>query len=89
MTTVRDLGTDDRNLPLRGRSLAGVGLGRVGALRAATSNAAKVLATDGLGRLAEGSPADVVAVRGDPTQNLDVLSEPLLVIRSGAIQVGG
>ena len=69
--------------------LAQVGLGRLGALRAATSKAASVLATDGLGRLAEGNPADVVAVRGDPTQNLDALSEPVLVVRSGAIQVGG
>lgn len=69
--------------------LAQVGLGRLGALRAATSRAASVLATDGLGRFAEGSPADVVAVRGDPTQNLDALSEPLLVVRGGAIQVGG
>jgi imidazolonepropionase-like amidohydrolase len=69
--------------------LAQVGLGRLGALRAATSKAANVLAIDGLGRLAEGSPADVVAVRGDPTQNLDALSEPVLVVRSGAIQVGG
>jgi hypothetical protein len=30
-----------------------------------------------------------VAVRGDPTQNLDALSEPVLVVRGGAIQVGG
>jgi hypothetical protein len=28
-------------------------------------------------------------VRGDPMQNLDALSDPLLVVRSGAIQVGG
>ena len=48
--------------------LAEAGLGPVGALKAATSEAAKVLAVDGLGRLAEGSPADVVAVRGDPTR---------------------
>ena len=48
-----------------------------------------MLAIDGLGRLAEGNPADVVAVRGDPTRNLDALSEPVLVVRGGAIQVGG
>ena len=48
-----------------------------------------MLATEGLGRLAEGHPADVVAVRGDPTQNLDALSEPVLVVGGGAIQVGG
>jgi len=68
--------------------LAEAGLGRVGALRAATSKAANMLAIDGLGRLAEGSPADVVAVRGDPTQNLDDLSDPVLVVRGGVIQVG-
>ena len=69
--------------------LAEVGLGKIGALRAATSEAAKVLPIDGLGRLVAGSPADVVAVRGDPTRDLDALSEAVLVIRAGAIQVGG
>ena len=69
--------------------LAQVGLGRVGALRAATSRAARVLAIDGLGVLAEGSPADVVAVRGDPIRNLDALAEPLLIVRAGVIQPGG
>ena len=65
------------------------GLGAIGALRAATSEAAKVLSVEGLGRLAEGSPADVVAVRGNPIQDLDALGRPLLVVRSGVIQVGG
>jgi imidazolonepropionase-like amidohydrolase len=65
------------------------GLGTAGALSAATSEAAKVLSIDGLGRLAEGSPADVVAVRGNPIQDLDALARPLLVLRSGVIQVGG
>jgi imidazolonepropionase-like amidohydrolase len=69
--------------------LAESGLGEIGALRAATSEAAKVLPIEGLGRLAEGSPADVVAVRGDPTRDLDALSEPVLVLRGGQIQVGG
>jgi imidazolonepropionase-like amidohydrolase len=69
--------------------LAEVGLGEIGALRAATSEAAKVLPVDGLGRLVEGSPADVVAVRGDPTRDLDALSEEVLVVRAGEIQVGG
>jgi imidazolonepropionase-like amidohydrolase len=69
--------------------LAESGLGAAGALRAATSEAAKVLAIDGLGRLAEGSPADVVAVRGDPTRELGALSAPLLVVREGRIELGG
>ena len=58
-------------------------------LRAATSRAARVLVIDGLGALAEGSPADVVAVRGDPTRDLDALAEPLLIVRAGVIQRGG
>lgn len=66
--------------------LAEVGLGNTGALRAATSEAAEVLPIDGLGRLVQGSPADVVAVRGDPTRDLDALSEELLVVRGGKIQ---
>ena len=69
--------------------LAEAGLGRLGALRAATSRPADVLAIDGVGRLAEGSPADFAAVRGDPTQDLHALSEPVLVVRGGEIQVGG
>lgn len=69
--------------------LAASGLGRLGALRAATSRSADVLAIAGVGRLAEGSPADVAAVRGDPTRDLQALSEPVLVVRGGEIQVGG
>jgi imidazolonepropionase-like amidohydrolase len=69
--------------------LAEAGLGETGALRAATSEAAKVLPIDGLGRLAAGSLADVVAVRGDPTRDLDALSEEVLVVRGGQIQFGG
>jgi len=78
-------GVDVTELELLARS----GLGRLGALRAATSRAATVLAIDGLGVLAEGSPADVVAVRGDPTRDLDALAEPLLIVRAGVIQRGG
>jgi imidazolonepropionase-like amidohydrolase len=59
------------------------------ALRAATSRAATVLAIDGLGRIEEGSPADVVAVRGDPMEELHALSEPMLIVLSGKIQIGG
>jgi imidazolonepropionase-like amidohydrolase len=71
------------------RALADSGLGPTGVLRAATSEAAKVVPVDGLGRLAEGSPADVVAVRGDPTRDLAALADAVLVVRGGEIQVGG
>lgn len=68
--------------------LAESGLGAAGALRAATSEAAKSLPITGLGRLAEGNPADLVVVDGDPTRDLDVLSKPLLVLRGGVSHVG-
>jgi imidazolonepropionase-like amidohydrolase len=71
------------------KALADSGLGWVGALRAATSEAAKVLRVDGLGRLEDGAAADVVAVRGDPARDLAALAEPVLVIRGGEVQVGG
>jgi imidazolonepropionase-like amidohydrolase len=71
------------------RLLAASGLGRLGALRAATSRAATVLAVDGLGRRAAGSPADVAAVRGDPVRNFATLQDPVLLVRGGRIRLGG
>ena len=44
------------------------GLGTARRAAGCDEQAADVLAIDGLGRLAEGSPADFAAVRGDPTQ---------------------
>ena len=69
--------------------LADAGLKPVGALRAATERAGEVLGVDGLGRLAEGSPADVVAVRGDPTRHLEALQVPVLLVLRGRIELGG
>jgi imidazolonepropionase-like amidohydrolase len=67
--------------------LAESGLGELGALRAATSEAAKVIPIDGVGRLAEGLRADVVAVRGDPTRDLDALADALLIVRNGRVDL--
>jgi imidazolonepropionase-like amidohydrolase len=69
--------------------LAETGLKPIGALRAATARAGEVLGVDGLGRLAKGSPADVVAVRGDPTRRLDALQDPVLLVLRGRIELGG
>jgi imidazolonepropionase-like amidohydrolase len=69
--------------------LAESGLGIVGALRAATSEAARFVPVDRIGRLAGGYRADVVAVRGDPTRDLDALSEPVLIVRDGRVDLGG
>jgi imidazolonepropionase-like amidohydrolase len=57
-------------------------------LASATSGAGAVTGIPGLGRLAAGSPADVVAVRGDPTHDLSRLRRTRLVILRGRVTLG-
>jgi enamidase len=57
------------------------------ALRAATSEAARVLRDDGLGAIAPGRLADLVVVEGDPLQNIDAARQVLLVFREGRVVV--
>lgn len=58
------------------------------AVRAATSIAAKVLRREHhLGRIAEGLVADLIAVRGDPLQQISVLRRPPVVMKGGVIVV--
>ena len=54
-------------------------------LRAATSKAGEHLGLPLLGTLQPGAPADLIAVRGDPTHNLKNLEYPDLVISGGEI----
>ncbi|MBN9132871.1 MAG: amidohydrolase family protein [Nitrosospira multiformis] len=54
-------------------------------LRAATSKAGEHLGLPLLGTLQAGAPADLIAVRGDPTHNLKNLEYPNLVISGGEI----
>lgn len=56
-------------------------------LRAATSKAGQHLDLPLLGTLQRGAPADIIAVRGDPTHNLKILEYPDLVISGGKIVV--
>ncbi len=56
-------------------------------LRAATSKAGQQLNLPLLGTLQPGAPADMIAVRGDPTKNLKALEYPDLVISGGKIVV--
>lgn len=70
--------------------MAGAGLSRREVLANATGRAGELTGVAGLGRLAEGSPADVVGVRGDPTADLSRLRDPLLVVvRGRPVIVGG
>ncbi|HXO20409.1 MAG TPA: amidohydrolase family protein [Thermoanaerobaculia bacterium] len=56
------------------------------ALRAATATAAAVLGQAGdLGRLATGYTADLVAVRGNPLEDVSALRRPVVVIKEGVV----
>ena len=58
------------------------------ALRAATATAAAVLRQDKeLGRLAPGYLADLIAVRGNPLEDVAVLEKPALVVKGGQVAV--
>jgi imidazolonepropionase-like amidohydrolase len=59
------------------------GLSRLEAVRSGTSEAGRRLGLAPLGTLVAGAPADVIAVRGDPLQDLGALAEPILVVAGG------
>jgi imidazolonepropionase-like amidohydrolase len=56
------------------------------AIRTATSSAAKLLGWEkDVGTLGAGKFADIVAVKGDPTQNISLLKSPSFVMKGGVI----
>jgi len=63
------------------------GMSPARALRSATSIAADVLGREDLGRLTEGSVADLVALRDDPLEDPAALRSPVLVVREGRVVV--
>jgi imidazolonepropionase-like amidohydrolase len=53
-------------------------------IRAMTLDAARMMDADReSGSVVQGKLADVIAVRGDPLRHIDVLREPMIVIRHG------
>lgn len=64
------------------------GLDRAAALRAATSTAARALGLADLGAIREGAPADLLLLRGDPTDDLRWLAAPAAVIARGQLATG-
>lgn len=68
--------------------MAQYGMTKADALRAATTTAAKVLGLPkDLGRVAPGHLADLIAVRGNPLEDLSVLRRPVVVIKGGRVVV--
>ena len=60
----------------------------IGAIRAATTEAAACMGWDDrVGTLAAGRFADLVAVTGDPTQDIRVLETPVVVAKGGRLVV--
>ncbi|MEV5242597.1 amidohydrolase family protein [Streptomyces cinnamoneus] len=60
-----------------------LGLDPLGVLELATSHTAQALGLDDTGALREGMRADVLAVEGDPTEDLSVLTRPVTVLGGG------
>lgn len=58
------------------------------AIQAATYNAAEVLGAPDLGQLAQGFRADVVAVPGNPLDDISLTSKVSFVMKDGAVFVG-
>lgn len=66
------------------------GMTPVQALRAATTTSAELIERqDDLGRLAPGYLADIVAVPGDPTEDIKVTKDVCFVMKDGEIYKGG
>ncbi len=62
------------------------GMSPAAALRAATATAAGVLRrSEGLGRIADGYLADLVAIHGNPLVNVSELRRPVVVVKGGAV----
>jgi imidazolonepropionase-like amidohydrolase len=58
------------------------------ALQSATLHAAEVLGADDLGQLAQGFRADVVAVPGNPVEDIELMRKVSFVMKDGTVVVG-
>ena len=62
------------------------GMSPVQALRSATLVAAQVLdRRDSLGRIEKGYLADLVAIRGDPLEDISAVRRPVMVLKEGSV----
>ena len=65
------------------------GMPAAAAIQSATYNAAEVLGAPDLGQLARGFRSDVVAVPGNPLDDIALTSKVSFVMKDGAVYVGG
>jgi imidazolonepropionase-like amidohydrolase len=67
------------------QALVARGMTPVQAIQSATIRAAELLEVEDRGRVAPGLLADVVAVRGDPTQHIEAMQDVQFVMKGGKI----
>jgi imidazolonepropionase-like amidohydrolase len=70
-------------------TVEGVDLSPVYVLKSATSIAAEALGRRDLGVIAPGKAADLLAVQGNPLQDIRALTAPVLVLARGRVVLGG
>lgn len=83
-------GTDLGDIPVEKSArefewLVKVGLSNIEAIRTATTNAADMLGVDDRGRLVPGMLADIIAVPGNPLDDITVLGKVKFVMKGGRI----
>ena len=66
-------------------AMVDLGMSPVEALRTATIRAADLLGVDDRGRIEAGLLADLVAVRGDPLEDIHTMEDPVFVMKGGRI----
>jgi imidazolonepropionase-like amidohydrolase len=67
------------------QAMVNAGLSSIRALKAATSIAAELLSRDDLGVLAPGKLADIVAMRGDPIEDISATAKVDFVMKDGIV----
>ena len=70
-------------------TVEGLDLSPVYVLKSATSIAAEALGRSDLGVIAPGKAADLLAVQGNPLQDIRALNAPVLVVSRGRVVLGG
>lgn len=83
-------GTDLGDIPVeksarRFEWLVKIGLSNIEAIRTATTNAADMLCVDDRGQLEPGMLADIIAVPGNPLDDITVLGKVKFVMKGGEI----